>query len=74
MLGLRDKVRIKNGGPEIWTVEQIMDLGTGKKYLVEFGCDSSTRQWKEESELEPLEKAINPVGSPGFVPERGIMD
>lgn len=74
MFGLRDKVQIKNGGPEIWAVEQIMDLGIGKKYLIELGRDSATRQWKEESEIELFEKAINPDSSPGFVPGRGIMD
>ena len=74
MFGLRDKVRIKNGGAEVWTVEQIMYLGIGKKYLIELGRDSATRQWKEESEIELLEKAKDPDRSLGFFPASGIMD
>ena len=57
MFGLHDKVRIKDGGPGVWTIEQIMDVESPKKYWIELNGEFTTRQWKTENELELVEKA-----------------
>jgi hypothetical protein len=72
MLELRDKVRIKGGGPEIWIIEQIRD--NPAQYLIELGSDFATRKWKLEPELELVEKARKTdPGDGGMYPADPIM-
>jgi len=55
---LRDKVRIKNG-PQVYTIEDIRDVASGKLYSIQVGTDFASRQWKEESEIVLVGKASN---------------
>jgi len=69
---LHDKVKVINGAPEIWTVEQIMESPV--QYLIELGGEFATRQWKAESELKLVEKAKKTDGNTGrFYPAEPIM-
>jgi len=71
MFELRDSVRIKNGGQEVFTIVQARSDGL---YLIQLGNDGASIQWKKESELELVTKAKKPDSSPGFVPDRSIME
>lgn len=64
MFQLRDKVRIKNEGPAIYTIEEIRPTDTGIKYWIQFGTDFATRQWRNESELEVLTSGMTRRPSP----------
>lgn len=74
--GLKDSVR-KIGESKIGVVEEIRPAdspGEETKYFVEFDRDFSTRRYIDESSLELLAKAEGPVGEPGLVPDRPLMD
>jgi hypothetical protein len=64
MLGIGDKVRIRNGSPEVWTIAKIL----GSKFWIELDGEAATGQWKEESELELVEKCKDPDSGSGFTP------
>jgi hypothetical protein len=67
-----DRVRIKDGGLEVWTITKIMNIAP-KKYWIELNGEAATGQWKAESELELVEKAKNPDTGSGFTPSQPIM-
>jgi hypothetical protein len=66
MFDLHDKVRIKDGGPEVWTITRIMNIDP-TRYWIELNGQASTGQWKTASELE-LDKAKDPDSGSGFTP------
>jgi hypothetical protein len=72
MLEVRDKVKIKDDGPEIWTIAKSREAP--KLFWIELNGDAATGTWKKESELELVEKAKMPdTGDGGFYPEDPIM-
>jgi hypothetical protein len=48
---LYDKVRIKDGGPELWSITRIMKIDP-TRYWIELNGEATTGQWKTASELE----------------------
>jgi hypothetical protein len=71
MFETHDTVRIKNGGPEVYTIEAIT---AGPLYQIELGGDFATRKWVKESDLELVATGNKPDPCPGFVPTRPIME
>jgi hypothetical protein len=68
---LGDTVKIKNGGPEIYTITQASS--DGPRYLLQLGNNGAAIQWKKEDEIDLIAKVKKPNLS-GLVPERGIME
>ena len=71
MFELGDSVRIKNGGPEVFTIVEIRSAGP---YKIQLGNDGTSVQYKKESELELVAKAQKPNSGSAFVPTRPIME
>jgi uncharacterized protein YodC (DUF2158 family) len=67
-----DTVRIKDGGPQVYTIKQASSAGP--RYLLQLGSDGKNIQWKNEDEIELVEKVKKPDDESRFVPGRGIME
>jgi hypothetical protein len=61
VIRLGGKVRILNGGPELWVAESLKRSGPNYMYWIVQDGNPANRQWKRASELEAVSESDNPA-------------